>query len=143
MTTPLPSFPRTREPLVRSMTLALALLTIACTAHATLPPPTPQEAAAQAAKKAAADAQAAKDKQELYAMMDTVAAHWRGRAAKEHWTVHPAIAVPPPAPPPAAAPPGTTGSASPAANPPATVPPAQPAPNTKTAAKPAAPGKRQ
>jgi colicin import membrane protein len=113
-----PSFTRTRESLVRRMAAVVALAAVTAAAHATLPPPTPQEAAAQAAKKVAADAQAAKDKQELYATMDSVAAHWRGRAAKEHWTVHPAIAVPPPpAPPPAAS-------------------------DSKPAAKPAAEGKR-
>ena len=62
-------------------------------ACATLPPPTPQQAAAAAQKKAQADAQAQQDKDKLAQSMDSVAARYRARAAKEGWTTHPPVAV--------------------------------------------------
>lgn len=67
------------------LTIAWAL---AATANAALLPPTPEQVQAQAAKKAAADAQAAKDKQELLASMDALTARWRGKAAAKGWKVN-------------------------------------------------------
>ncbi|MDB5959762.1 MAG: hypothetical protein JWP59_1056 [Massilia sp.] len=70
--------------------LGALLLSGACAfAGATLPPPTPAEAQAQAAKKAAADAQAAKDKESLLASMDTLSERWRGNAKAKGLTIHP------------------------------------------------------
>ncbi len=68
---------------------ALAFSGIATMALAALPPPTPAEAQAQAVKKAAADAQAAKDKESLLASMDSLTARWRGAAKAKGLTVHP------------------------------------------------------
>lgn len=71
-------------------TCALLLLGGAFTlASAALPPPTPEQAQAQAAKKAAADAQAAKDKESLLASMDALSTRWRGAAKAKGLTVHP------------------------------------------------------
>lgn len=66
---------------------ALALAT-SC-ALAALPPPTPVEAQSQATKKAAADAQAAKDKAALLASMDALTTRWRDAAKAKGLTVHP------------------------------------------------------
>lgn len=85
---------------ILTMWLALA----AGAAQAALPPPTPAEAAAQAAKKAAADAQAAKDKQALLATMDMLAARWRSRAAANGWPLHAPTPVVAAAAPPATVP---------------------------------------
>jgi hypothetical protein len=77
--------------------LFTAWLLTAGLAQATLPPPTPQQAAAAAQKKAQADAQAQQDKEKLAQSMDSVAARYRARAAKEGWTTHPPVAVTAPA----------------------------------------------
>ena len=117
--------------------LAILVLSGASVALAKLPPPTPQQVAEQAAKKAMADAEAAQGKQALEAAMDRIAAHWRGRAAAQGWRRHAPTAVAVPAPmapvqgPPAAAP--LPGQPSPAA----AVPPS-PAPAARAAAAPAA-----
>jgi type II secretory pathway pseudopilin PulG len=52
-------------------------------AGAKLPPPTPAQVEAQAAKKAAADAQAEKDKVALLAKYDELSARWRSKAAEK------------------------------------------------------------
>jgi len=67
-------------------------------ALAGLPPPTPQQVAEQAAKKAKADADAAKAKELLAASMDKVAALWRGQAGSKGWKVNAPTAVAPPPP---------------------------------------------
>jgi len=82
----------------RAMTAALtaALLAAALAAgpaQAALPKPTTAQQEAAAAKKAQADAQAAKDKQSLSASMDAVASHWRSRAAQQGWKTHPPVAI--------------------------------------------------
>ena len=90
--------------------LAILLFSGASVALAKLPPPTPQQVAEQAAKKAMADAEAAHGKQALEAAMDRIAARWRGRAAAQGWRRHAPTAIAVPAPmatvqgPPAAAP---------------------------------------
>jgi hypothetical protein len=75
---------------------ALTLLLAANLAHAALPPPTPAEAAAQATKKAAADAQAAKDKEALLASIDTVSTRWRMTAKARGLAVNPPTPLPSP-----------------------------------------------
>jgi colicin import membrane protein len=65
-------------------------------ASAKLPPPTAAETEAKAAKKAAADAQAEKDKQALIAKMDTLAVAWRAEAGKEGWKAYPPTPLPAP-----------------------------------------------
>jgi hypothetical protein len=77
---------------MKSVVFAI-VLALAATANAALPPPTPEQVQAQAAKKAAADAQAAKDKQELLASMDALTARWRSRAAAKGWKANPPTAV--------------------------------------------------
>lgn len=75
-----------------SMIKAGALLVLAAAfglAGAALPPPTQAQAEAQAAKKAAADAQAAKDKASLLATMDSLSERWRGNAKAKGLTIHP------------------------------------------------------
>ncbi|GGC02053.1 hypothetical protein [Pseudoduganella buxea] len=74
---------------------AIALVTGA--AHAALPAPNPQQAALAAQKKAAADAQAQKDKETLLATMDAISDRWRARAAKEGWPTHAPVPVAAPA----------------------------------------------
>jgi hypothetical protein len=78
---------------VRKGLAALALLCAAATVHAALPAPTPAQQEAAAAKKAVADAQAAKDKQELGASMDAIVARWRARAGAQGWKTHAPIAI--------------------------------------------------
>jgi colicin import membrane protein len=80
---------------------------LAGAAQAGLPPPSPAAQQAAAAKKAEADAQAAKDKQSLAASMDAVSAHWRSQAGQKGWKTHPPVAIaaaPAPAPAAGAAP---------------------------------------
>jgi hypothetical protein len=62
-------------------------------ALAVLPPPTPEQARAAAAKKAQADAKAAKDKEQLAASMDEISTQWRQRAASEGWRTNAPVAV--------------------------------------------------
>jgi colicin import membrane protein len=76
---------------------AFALAAWSGLAAAALPPPTPAEAQAQAAKKAAADAQAAKDKQALLASMDSLTARWRAGAAQKGLKVNAPTPLPAPA----------------------------------------------
>jgi hypothetical protein len=68
---------------------ALALAGTCGLAAAVLPPPSAAQAEAQATKKAAADAQAAKDKQALLATMDTLSTRWRDSAKAKGLTVNP------------------------------------------------------
>lgn len=74
-------------------TMMAALLLAAGGAWAALPAPTPAQQQAAAAKKAQADVQAAKDKQNLAASMDAVSARWRSRAAQQGWKTHAPVAV--------------------------------------------------
>jgi hypothetical protein len=64
-------------------------------ASAKLPPPTPAQQQAQAAKKAADEAQAEQNKQKLAASMEAVVARWRARAAANGWPTHPPLPVAP------------------------------------------------
>ncbi|MBD8530065.1 hypothetical protein IFT83_08735 [Massilia sp. CFBP 13647] len=73
--------------------LAAALCAGTSLAWAALPAPTPAQAQAAAAKKAASDAQAAKDKQALTASMDALSTRWRSNAASKGWTTHPPVAI--------------------------------------------------
>jgi hypothetical protein len=72
---------------------ALVLAALSGVASATLPPPSPAQAQAAAAKKAAADAQAAKDKQALLATEDAVTARWRAHASQQGWHTNAPVAV--------------------------------------------------
>jgi len=89
-----------------SSLLAAGTLALACAglAHGALPAPTPAQQQAAAAKKAQADAQAAKDKESLAASMDAVSARWRTRAAAQGWKTHAPVAIA------AAAAPGAAGN---------------------------------
>jgi colicin import membrane protein len=78
------------------LTMAVLLAGLAGLASAALPPPTPAQVEAQAAKKAAADAQAEKDKLALVASMDALSSAWRGKAGAKGWAVHPPTALPAP-----------------------------------------------
>jgi len=93
-------------------TALAAVLGVAGSAIARLPPPTPEEAQAAAMKKQQAAAQAEKEKKDLAAAMERLATRWRARAADEGWEVPPQVAVPPPAPAPA---PGAAPAAAPSA----------------------------
>jgi hypothetical protein len=62
-------------------------------AVAEVPPPTPEQQQAAAAKKAQADALAEKEKQQLAASMDAVAARWREQAKSNGWPTHPPTPV--------------------------------------------------
>jgi len=73
--------------------LAAALCAGTSLARAALPAPTPAQAQAAAAKKAASDAQAAKDKQALTASMDALSTRWRSNAASKGWTTHAPVAI--------------------------------------------------
>jgi hypothetical protein len=100
----------------RQLTMLAAILTalLAGSAQAALPKPTPAAQQAAAAKKAQADAQAAKDKEALTASMDAVSARWRSHASQQGWKTHPPVAI-------AAAPaPGAAIAAAPTAAPAAT-----------------------
>jgi hypothetical protein len=80
------------------LTALATLAALAGTAWAVLPPPTPAQVQAQTAKKAAADAQAEKDKRELLASMDAISNAWRGKAGAKGWKLNPPTAMPAPAP---------------------------------------------
>jgi len=101
--------------------LAMAACTGGGVALAALPAPvlTPAQQQAAAAKKQAADAQAAKAKEQLTASMDALSARWRSNAASKGWTTHApvAIAAAPVAGTPAA---GSTAAGVPAPGPSAT-----------------------
>lgn len=81
---------------MRKLSIAMLMLALSGTALATLPKPTPAEAEAQAAKKAAADAQAAKDKEALLAKMDALTASWRAKAPSKGLKVNPPTPLPAP-----------------------------------------------
>jgi hypothetical protein len=104
-----------RHPAIKAALLIVGLL-VASLAWASLPAPTPAQQQAAAAKKAAADAQAAKDKVSLAASMDAATARYRTRAAQEGWKTHPAVAIAaaaPAAPAAGGAPVTAAGSATP------------------------------
>lgn len=81
---------------MRKLSIAMLMLALAGSAFATLPKPTPAEAEAQAAKKAAADAQAAKDKEALLAKMDALTAAWRAKAPSKGLKVNAPTPLPAP-----------------------------------------------
>ena len=74
-------------------TAALASLLTASLAWAALPAPTPAAQQAAAVKKAAADAEAAKQKQLLAESMESLSARWRSNAGAKGWTTHPPVAI--------------------------------------------------
>lgn len=99
-----------------------ALTVAACAAcslaWAGLPAPTPAQQQAAAVKKAAADAQAAKAREQLDASMDALSTRWRSQASTKGWSIHPppvVIAAAPAAGAPAAGTPapGTTAATAP------------------------------
>ena len=79
------------------ISLALVLFGSAGTAAPVLPPPTPAQVQAQAAKKAIADAQAESVKQHLLAKMDALSGAWRIKAGEQGWPLHAATALAAPA----------------------------------------------
>lgn len=99
-----------------SMKPALMLLALATagSAWAALPAPTPAAQQAAAVKKAAADAEAAKQKTLLAESMDKLSTRWRSNAGAKGWTTHPPVAIaaaPAPGAPAAGAPaPGTAAA---------------------------------
>jgi len=64
-------------------------------AWAALPKPqlTPQQEQAAAAKKAEADAKAAKEKEQLAASMDALSTRWRAQAPSKGWKINPPTAI--------------------------------------------------
>lgn len=84
-----------RTSIMTAAALSAALLgaLLGATAQAALPAPTPAQQQAAATKKAAADAQAAKDKESLAASMDAVSARWRANAAAQGKKVNPPVAI--------------------------------------------------
>ena len=104
--------------------LMLVALAAAGSAWAALPAPTPAAQQAAAVKKAAADAEAAKQKTLLAESMDKLSTRWRSNAGAKGWTTHPPVAI-------AAAPaPGAPAAGAPAAGAPAA---GAPAPGTAAA----------
>jgi len=83
--------------------VSLVSLVTASLAWAALPAPTPAAQQAAAVKKAAADAEAAKQKQLLAESMESLSTRWRSNAGAKGWTTHPPVAI---AAAPAAAAPG-------------------------------------
>jgi hypothetical protein len=83
-------------------------------AWATLPAPTPAQQQAAAAKKAAGEADAAKQKEQLAASMDALSTRWRARAASQGWKTNAPVALAA-APVAGAAVPGTPGAVAPGA----------------------------
>ena len=101
----------------RTILLKAALLVslgLAQGAWAALPKPalTPEQQQAAAAKKAEADAKAAKEKEALAASMDAVSARWRSQAASHGWKINPPTAIVAQAPAPGIQAPGTAAPAS-------------------------------
>ena len=93
--------------------LMLVALAAAGSAWAALPAPTPAAQQAAAVKKAAADAEAAKQKTLLAESMDKLSTRWRSNASAKGWATHPPVAI-------AAAPaPGAPAAGAPAAGAPA------------------------
>lgn len=90
-------YPHLKQRIQQAAAPALAMVTLlTCVqAAAKLPPPTPQQQEAAAAKKAQAAAQSEKEKQELTASMDKLAARWRAKAAANGWKTHSPVAVAP------------------------------------------------
>ena len=78
--------------IARGMALA-GLLACSAPSWAALQPPTPAQQQEAAAKKAAADAKAAKDKLALEASMDAVSARWRAQAPSKGYKITPPSAI--------------------------------------------------
>jgi len=117
---------------LRQGCMLAGLLACGAAAWAALPPLTPAQQQEAAAKKAAADAKAAKDKEALTATMDALSARWRSQAPSKGWRINPPVTI-------AAAPaPGAVGTVPPGVTPPnAGMPaaaPANAAPGTAAAA---------
>lgn len=74
-------------------TAALVSLATASLTFAALPAPTPAAQQASAVKKAAADAEAAKQKQLLAESMESLSTRWRSNAGAKGWTTHPPVAI--------------------------------------------------
>ena len=91
--------------------VSLVSLVTASLAWAALPAPTPAAQQAAAVKKAAADAEAAKQKQLLAESMESLSTRWRSNAGAKGWTTHPPVAI---AAAPAAAAPGAPAAGAPA-----------------------------
>jgi uncharacterized protein YkwD len=83
----------TRVKILALAWLALLAAMLPVLANATLPAPTPAQTQAAAARKAQAAEQDAKEKQELLAAMDAIAARWRAKAAAQGIKLHPPVAV--------------------------------------------------
>lgn len=85
---------RTAAPAALLATLLTSLVLVQG-AWAALPKPvlTPEQQQAAAAKKADADAKAAKDKEMLAASMDAVSARWRSQAPSKGWKINPPTAI--------------------------------------------------
>lgn len=115
---------------VRLACALAGLLAWGAAAHAALPKPTPAQQQEAAAKKAAADAKAAKDKEALTASMDALSNRWRSQAPSKGWKINPPVTV---AAAPAAASPVPRGVTPPNAGMPAAAP-ANAAPGTAAAA---------
>ena len=85
--------------MMRTRAMIKALVAAACVsgslAWAALPVPalTPAQQEAAAAKKAAADAQAAQAKEQLAASMDALSNRWRSQAGAKGWKTHPPVAI--------------------------------------------------
>ena len=80
--------------LTRAQAIAsLASLVTVSLACAALPAPTPAAQQAAAAKKAVADAEAAKQKQLLAESMESLSTRWRSNAGAKGWTTHPPVAI--------------------------------------------------
>ena len=77
------------------MTTGLLATLLAGSAAAALPAATPAQKEAAAEKTQLAADEATRQKQELAASMDQVAARWRARATAAGWDVHPATPVMP------------------------------------------------
>ena len=82
--------------IMKAAPLALLLSALlAQSAWAALPKPqlTPQQEQAAAAKKAEADAKAAKEKEQLAASMDALSTRWRTQAPSKGWKINPPTAI--------------------------------------------------
>ena len=95
----------TPRPAKPASILAFVGLLACSTAWAALPKPvlSPAQQQAAAAKKAEADAKAAKDKEALATTMDALSTRWRAQAPSKGWRVNPPVTIVAAAPPAAAA----------------------------------------
>jgi len=110
---------RTSMKIARLALLVSAMLVQGAWAALPKPQLTPQQEQAAAAKKAEADAKAAKEKEQLAASMDALSARWRSQAPAKGWKINPPTAIaqapapgiqPPQTLPPASGAPGVASS---------------------------------